>query len=441
MSIDHSQNEIEFVLRNARESDVKFIRLWFTDILGNLKGFAITIEDLEDALLHGVGFDGAAIEGFARDNESDVRAFPDPSTFTILPWRPKDNATARMFCDIHTPQGEPFPGDPRTILKHNLEQLAKSGFTYYVGTELEFFYFQNDDSPVLLDKDGYFDQNSGQVSGDLRRDTVLNLAQMGIPVKYSHHEVAPSQNEIDLQYTDALTMADNVVTAKLVIKELALAKGVYATFMPKPISGINGSGMHTYQSLFKGADNAFYSADDPFHLSQDAKYFVAGLLKHAPEITLVTNQWINSYKRLVSGHEAPLFLSWAHLNQSDLIRIPSFKTGGESAVRIEYRAPDPACNPYLAFSVMLAAGLKGISGKYDLMEPREPAVPDQASPSKSKLPSSLEEAISLAEDSDLLREALGDNIFNGLIRNKKIELDLYHTEVTDFEIKRYLSML
>ena len=211
--------------------------------------------------------------------------------------------------------------------------------------------------------------------------------------------------------------------------------------MPKPISGINGSGMHTYQSLFKGADNAFYSADDPFHLSQDAKYFVAGLLKHAPEITLVTNQWINSYKRLVSGHEAPLFLSWAHLNQSDLIRIPSFKTGGESAVRIEYRAPDPACNPYLAFSVMLAAGLKGISGKYDLMEPREPAVPDQASPSKSKLPSSLEEAISLAEDSDLLREALGDNIFNGLIRNKKIELDLYHTEVTDFEIKRYLSML
>ena len=441
MNVDHSQNEIEFVLRNARESDVKFIRLWFTDILGNLKGFAITIEDLEDALYHGVGFDGAAIEGFARDNESDVRAFPDPSTFTILPWRPQDNATARMFCDIHTPQGEPFPGDPRTILKQNLERLAQSGYTYYVGTELEFFYFQNDDSPVLLDKDGYFDQNSGQVSGDLRRDTVLNLAQMGIPVKYSHHEVAPSQNEIDLQYTDALSMADNVVTAKLVIKELALAKGVYATFMPKPISGINGSGMHTYQSLFKGADNAFYSADDPFHLSQDAKYFVAGLLKHAPEITLVTNQWINSYKRLASGYEAPLYLSWAHVNQSDLIRIPSFKTGGENAVRIDYRAPDPACNPYLAFSVMLAAGLKGIDGKYDLIEPGKPEISNPMVHNVPKLPSSLEEAISLAENSELLKTTLGDNIFDRFIRNKKIELDLYQTEVTDFEINRYLSML
>ena len=441
MNVDHSQNEIEFVLRNARESDVKFIRLWFTDILGNLKGFAITIEDLEDALYHGVGFDGAAIEGVARDNESDVRAFPDPSTFTILPWRPQDNATARMFCDIHTPQGEPFPGDPRTILKQNLERLAQSGYTYYVGTELEFFYFQNDDSPVLLDKDGYFDQNSGQVSGDLRRDTVLNLAQMGIPVKYSHHEVAPSQNEIDLQYTDALSMADNVVTAKLVIKELALAKGVYATFMPKPISGINGSGMHTYQSLFKGADNAFYSADDPFHLSQDAKYFVAGLLKHAPEITLVTNQWINSYKRLASGYEAPLYLSWAHVNQSDLIRIPSFKTGGENAVRIEYRAPDPACNPYLAFSVMLAAGLKGIDGKYDLIEPGKPEISNPMVHNVPKLPSSLEEAISLAENSELLKTTLGDNIFDRFIRNKKIELDLYQTEVTDFEINRYLSML
>ncbi|MFL2645399.1 MAG: glutamine synthetase family protein [Dehalococcoidia bacterium] len=441
MSIDHSQNEIEFVLRNARESDVKFIRLWFTDILGNLKGFAITIEDLEDALLHGVGFDGAAIEGFARDNESDVRAFPDPSTFAILPWRPKDNATARMFCDIHTPQGEPFPGDPRTILKHNLEQLAKSGFTYYVGTELEFFYFENDVSPILVDKDGYFDQNSGQVSGDLRRDTVLNLAQMGIPVKYSHHEVAPSQNEIDLQYTDALSMADNVVTAKLVIKELALAKGVYATFMPKPISGINGSGMHTYQSLFKGENNAFYSDNDPFHLSQDAKYFVAGLLTHAPEITLVTNQWINSYKRLASGHEAPKYLSWAHLNKSDLIRIPAFKTGGQNAVRIEYRAPDPACNPYLAFSVMLAAGLKGIEGKYDLVEPGKPEISNMVVHNVSKLPSSLEQAILLAENSELLKTTLGENIFDRFILNKKIELDLYQKEVTDFEINRYLSML
>ena len=264
---------------------------------------------------------------------------------------------------------------------------------------------------------------------------------MWILHKYSHHEVAPSQNEIDLQYTDALSMADNVVTAKLVIKELALAKGVYATFMPKPISGINGSGMHTYQSLFKGPDNPFYSADDPFHLSQDAKYFVAGLLKHAPEITLVTNQWINSYKRLASGYEAPLYLSWAHVNQSDLIRIPSFKTGGENAVRIEYRAPDPACNPYLAFSVMLAAGLKGIDGKYDLIEPGKPEISNPMVHNVPKLPSSLEEAISLAENSELLKTTLGDNIFDRFIRNKKIELDLYQTEVTDFEINRYLSML
>jgi glutamine synthetase len=434
MNNSQKHDEIEFVLRDARENDIKFIRLWFTDILGNLKGFAITIDDLEDALYRGVGFDGSSIDGFARNNESDVRAFPDPSTFTVLPWRPTDNGTARMFCDIYTPDEKPFTGDSRNILKQNLKRLADSGFTFYVGTELEFFYLANDETPVLLDKGGYFDQNSGQVSGDLRRDTVLNLAAMGIPVKYSHHEVAPSQNEIDLQYTDALTMADNVITAKLVIKELAAAKGAYATFMPKPINGINGSGMHTYQSLFKGDRNVFYDPDDEFHLSDYAKHFVAGLLKHAPEITLITNQWVNSYKRLVSGHEAPLDVSWAYSSQSDLVRIPAFKIGGENSVRIEYRAPDPACNPYLAFSVMLAAGLKGITGKYDLPNPGKDNVSDQ-------LPGSLEEAISLSEHSELLQETLGKHIFTSFISNKKIELDLYRTEVTDFEVNRYLSML
>ena len=438
--------ERDFVVRMARENDVKFIRLWFTDILGHLKGFAITVEDLEDAIEQGVGFDGAAIEGFARIDESDMRAFPDPTTFTLLPWRPRQNAVARMFCDIRTPQGDPFIGDPRFALKRNLETLATSGYTYYVGPELEFFYLKDSESAEPLDQQGYYDQISSYPSADLRRDTVLNLADMGIPVKYSHHEGAPSQHEIDLQYTDALTMADNVMTAKLLIKELAQQASAYATFMPKPMSKMNGSGMHIHQSLFQGDKNMFFDSDDEHQLSITGKRFIAGLLHHAPEITLITNQWVNSYKRLVPGFEAPAFISWAHTSRSDLIRVPAFKPGHESSMRVEYRAPDPACNPYLAFSVMLAAGFKGIKDEY----PVPPAVegnvfamtPDERqSKGIRALPGSLGESIAIAEGSELLEEALGGHILNSVIQNKTMEWDEYRATVTDYERLRYLPIL
>ncbi len=438
--------ELEYVLRSAQENDVKFIRLWFTDILGNLKGFAITVDDLVDAIEQGVGFDGASIEGFARFNESDMRAFPEPATFSLLPWRPRQNAVARMFCDIRTPNGEPFSGDPRIALKRNLERLGKAGFTYYVGPEIEFFYLKDANSPEPLDYSGYFDQLTGQPSSDLRRDTVLNLADMGIPVKYSHHEAAYSQHEIDLQYTDALTMADSVMTSKLVIKELAQLSGAYASFMPKPLSNMNGSGMHTHQSLFRGNQNAFHDPDDENHLSIIGKRFIAGLIRHAPEITLVTNQWVNSYKRLVPGYEAPVYISWAHVNRADLIRVPAYKPGFESSVRIEYRAPDPACNPYLAFSVMLAAGLKGIEEEYPVPPPVEGNVAMMTNEEREargikSLPTSLGQAIGLAEESELLHDALGDHIFHSFIRNKRMEWEEYRATVTDYEISRYLPAL
>ena len=446
MITDDRAAEREYVLRSARDNDVKFIRLWFTDILGNLKGFAINVDDLEDAIERGVGFDGSAIEGFARIDESDMRAFPDPTTFAILPWRPRQNAVARMFCDICTPAGASFIGDPRHVLKRNLERLAKLGYTYYVGPELEFFYFKDAKTPEPLDNFGYYDQQSSHPSADLRRDTVLNLSEMGIPVKYSHHEGAHSQHEIDLQYTDALTMADSVMTAKLVIKELAQLRDAYASFMPKPISGMNGSGMHTHQSLFKGDQNAFYDSDDEYHLSLTGRRFIAGLLRHAPEITLVTNQWVNSYKRLVPGYEAPVYISWAHVNRSDLVRVPAYKPGYESSVRIEYRAPDPACNPYLAFSVMLAAGLKGVEEEYPLPPAVEGNVFNMANEERAArgiktLPGSLGEALALAEESALLREALGEHIFTSFIRNKKIEWAEYRATVTDYEVSHYLPLL
>ena len=436
----------EYVLQEARRQDVKFIRLWFTDILGNLKGFAIKAEDLADAMENGVGFDGSAIEGFARSFENDMRAFPDPGTFKVLPWRPRQNAVARMFCDIRRPGGEPFWGDPRYVLKRNLSNLAELGYTYYAGIELEFFYLKNSESPEVLDRSGYFDQLSSQPASDLRRDTVLNLERMGVPVKYSHHEAAHSQHEIDLQYTDALTMADSVITARLLIKELAQLSGVYASFMPKPISTSNGSGMHIHQSLFRGDQNAFFDADDEHYLSLTGKHFIAGLMHHAPEITLVTNQWVNSYKRLVAGFEAPVFVSWSYVNRSDLIRVPSYKPGYETSVRVEYRAPDPACNPYLALSVMLAAGIKGIQEEYSPPPPVvgnvfEMSAQRRQALSIQSLPSSLGEAITLAERSELLPEVLGDHIFTSLIRNKEIEWAEYRSTITDYEISRYLPAL
>ena len=435
-----------YVLQTAEDADVKFVRLWFPDILGNLKGFAINAADLRDAIEEGVGFDGSAIESYARSDESDMRAFPDPNTFTLLPWRPQQNAVARMFCDIQRPGGETFDGDSRAVLKRNLERLARMGYTYYVGTELEYFYLKGPDDPRPLDHGGYFDQLSSHPASDLRRDTVLNLAEMDVPIKYSHHEAAPSQHEIDLQYTDALAMADSVMTARLVIKELAQLRGVYATFMPKPIAGENGSGLHIHQSLFRGERNAFFDDDDEHYLSEIGRKFIAGLLRHAPEITLVTNQWVNSYKRLVPGFEAPVYVSWSHVNRADLVRVPSYKPGYENSMRIEYRAPDPACNPYLAFSVMLAAGMKGIEEDYPIQPPAAGSISDMNESQRQSLgirtlPSSLGHAIALAEDSDLLRDALGEHIFPSFIQNKRKEWDEYCSQITDYEIKHYLQRL
>ena len=436
----------EFVLSTARENDVKFIRLWFSDILGNLKGFAITVEELEDALEQGVGFDGSSIEGFARIDESDMVAVPDPNTFRILPWRPRENAVARMFCDIHLPTGEPFEGDPRYVLKRNVRRVAERGYTYYVGPELEYFYLNSLTDPTPLDRGGYFDQLPMEQASDLRRETVLTLAEVGIPVKYTHHEAAAGQHEVDLQYTDALTMADSVMTTKLAIKEIAQKHNLYASFMPKPFTGVNGSGMHMHQSLFIGDQNAFFDPTGPANLSTIALQYIAGLLHYAPEITLVTNQWVNSYKRLVPGFEAPAYVSWARINRSDLIRVPAYRPGREHSVRIEYRAPDPACNPYLAFSVMLAAGFAGIENEYQVPPPVEQNVfamteEERAHREIETLPVSLWEAIRLAEKSELVHNALGDHVFRSFIQNKKIEWDSYRTQVTDYETNRYLPVL
>jgi len=447
MVTKNREHDKDYALKMAKEHDVKFIRLWFTDILGTLKSFAITINELEGALENGMGFDGSSIEGFARIDESDMVAMPDPATFQLLPWRPREpHAVARMFCDILKPGGEPFEGDPRYVLKGNLKRAADMGYTFYVGPELEYFYFKDANGTEPLDYGGYFDMTPLDVATDLRRDTVLNLEKMGIAVEYSHHEVAASQHEIDMKYTDALTMADNVMTYRLVVKQIALSYGVYATFMPKPVFGINGSGMHVHQSLFKGERNAFFDPQDSYYLSREAKGYIAGLLKHAPEITSIVNQWVNSYKRLIPGYEAPVYLSWARRNRSDLIRVPDYRPGKENATRIELRSPDPACNPYLAFSVMLAAGLEGIEKGYEAPEPVEENVYDMTEQERAErgigtLPTSLLEAVHLTEQSEVVRKALGDHVFNAFIQNKKLEWEQYRSQVTEYELKRYLPIL
>ncbi|MFC1846622.1 glutamine synthetase family protein [Chloroflexota bacterium] len=447
MANRNRQEGKEYVLKMAKEHDVKFIRLWFTDILGILKSFAITVEELEGALEEGMGFDGSSIEGFARIDESDMIALPDPDTFQLLPWRPRDHrAVARMFCDVLKPGGEPFDGDPRYILKKNLKRAADLGYTFYVGPELEYFYFRDSNGTEQLDAGGYFDLTPLDAAMDLRRDTVLMLEEMGIGVEYSHHEVAGSQHEIDMRYTDALTMADNVMTYRLVVKEVAMKQGVYATFMPKPIAGVNGSGMHVHQSLFRGEKNAFFEAKDEYNLSEEGKCYIAGLLKHASEITAVCNQWVNSYKRLIPGYEAPVYLSWARRNRSDLIRVPGYRPGREKATRVELRSPDPACNPYLAFSVMLAAGLEGIEKGYKISDPVEENVYEMSEAERTRrgidmLPGSLLEAIQLTEKSEVVRKALGDHVFNAFIENKKIEWDEYRKQVTEYELKKYLPIL
>jgi len=434
------------VVKLVKKHRIKFIRLWFTDVLGFLKGFTITVDELKRALDDGMGFDGSSIEGFARIEESDMTARPDISTFALLPWESRERPVARMFCDIYTPDGKPFAGDPRYILKRNLAKAKKMGFTYYVGPELEYFYFNNPKNAIILDRGGYFDLTPLDIAQEVRHQTVEILENLGIIVEYSHHEVASSQHEIDLRYSDALTMADNVMTYRLVVKEVAQSRGLHATFMPKPIFGINGSGMHTHQSLFQGKSNAFFDKRSKFYLSDIAKYFIAGLLKHAPEITSITNQWVNSYKRLVVGYEAPVYICWAHMNRSALIRVPMYKPGREKSMRIEYRVPDPACNPYLAFSAMLSAGLEGIEKKYPLGEPANDNIYQMTEQQRARskiqaLPEDLLEAIKLTEKSELVKKALGEQLFDFFIRNKKMEWNEYKAQVTQYETRKYLPIL
>lgn len=441
----NTQESVAYVLHSANEQDVKFIRLWFTDILGTLKGFAITVDELEEVLNHGASFDGSAIEGFARSDETDMVAMPDPTTWQLLPWRPKSSSVARMFCDIKHPDGAPAECDSRNVLRRNMRQAAKIGYTYYVGPEIEHYYLRTIDPPTPLDDGGYFDQSS-DTGPDLRRDTVLALEEMGIPVQHSHHEVAPGQHEIDLRHTNALTMADTVTTYRALVKEIAAQRGVFASFMPRPFNNLHGSGMHIHQSLFKGDENAFYDHDDEFHLSTVGKRFIAGLLRHAGEITVVTNQWVNSYKRLVPGFEAPVYASWTRGAWGDLVRVPGYRPGREASIRIEYRAPDSACNPYLAFSVMLAAGLEGIEKQYPLPEPIQGNVYEMSNPELielgiSQLPKSLLEAIQLSEGSELLKKALGPSVFDAFMQNKWAEWTNYANTVTDYEVNRYLNLV
>ena len=436
----------EDVRRIVKDKDISFVQYWFTDVLGVLKSFAITPSELEEGLTEGMGFDGSSIEGFARIHESDMIARPDPTTFQLVPWRSVDRPVARMFCDIQNPDGTPYEGDPRYVLKRLLKKVADDGYTFYVGPELEYFYFKDNTATEYLDAGGYFDATPLDMAGTLRRETIFAMQDMGIQVEYSHHEVAPSQHEIDLRYDEGMKMADNTMTYRLVVKEIARQHDVYATFMPKPVFGENGSGMHVHQSLFKGEKNAFYDPEDEYNLSDTAKHYIAGLMRHAPEIAAVTNQWVNSYKRLVPGYEAPVYVSWARRNRSAMIRVPMYKPGKETATRMEFRSPDPACNPYLAFAVMLGAGLEGIEKKYELPDPIEEDI-FEMNPAERKahgikdLPGNLYAAILETEKSELVRKVLGDHIFNKFIENKKIEWDAYRTHVSQFELDRYLPRL
>ena len=436
------------VLELVKKQDVKFIRLWFTDILGQVKSFAITDAELEGALESGMGFDGSSITGYQSIEESDMVALPDANTFQIIPWRPQEKKVARMICDILTPEREPYEGDPRYVLKRALERMKKMGFDhYYLGPELEYFYFKNDTSSTdILDKGGYFDLTTLDVASDLRRDTIFSLESMGIPIEYSHHEVGPSQHEIDMRYADALDMADHVITYRIVVKEIAQKYGVYATFMPKPLFGENGSGMHTHQSLFNGDKNVFFSKQDKYHLSDVAKRFIAGQLRHAREMSAIFAQWINSYKRLVPGYEAPVYISWSERNRSALIRVPVYHPGKERATRAELRCPDPACNPYLTFAVMLQAGLEGIEKEYKLAEPMEKNLYHLSAAERKELgieslPDSLGEAVLIAEQSELVKKALGEHVFTRFIDLKKKEWEDYRIQLTKYELDKLLPIL
>jgi len=440
----------DFVLRTIEERGVKFIRLWFTDVVGALKSVAITPAEVEGAFAEGLGFDGSAIEGFTRAFEADMLAHPDPATFQILPWRGEIDPTARMFCDISTPDGQPSGSDPRHVLKRSLAKAADRGFSFYTHPEIEFYLLKSskleNGQPQPVDSAGFFDNVPGGTAHDFRRRSVRMLEDLGISVEFSHHEAGPGQNEIDLRYADALTTADNIMTFRTVIKEVAIEQGVYATFMPKPMSGHPGSGMHTHMSLFEGDANAFYDPSGHYQLSKIGRQFVAGLLTHAPEITAVTNQYVNSYKRLWGGDEAPSFVTWGHNNRSALVRVPLYKPGKGQSARVEYRAIDSAANPYLSFSLMLAAGLKGIENGYELPPEAEDNVWELSDTERralgyNQLPASLDHAVSIMEDSELVAETLGETVFNYVLLNKRREWANYRAQVTPFELESNLEIL
>ena len=430
-----SDKQQEFVLRTIEERNIRFVRLWFTDVLGFLKSVAISPAELENAFDEGIGFDGSAIEGFARVTESDMLAKPDPSTFSILPWRTEAPGAARMFCDITMPDGSASPADPRNVLRRMLDKTAAMGYTCYIHPEIEFFLFkempESGKAPVPVDQGGYFDHTPAVVGHDFRRQAITLLEAMGISVEFSHHEGGPGQQEIDLRDADALTTADNIMTFRHVIKEVAMDQGFFASFMPKPFTDHPGSGMHTHVSLFKGEENAFFDAKAQYNLSNVGRSFIAGILKHAPEITAITNQWVNSYKRLHGGGEAPAIINWGPSNRGALVRLPMYKPGKENSTRIEFRSPDTACNPYLAFAVMLAAGLKGVQEKYVLSDSNDPI----------SLPTILNEAIVEMEKSTLVRETLGEHVFEYVLRNKRAEWLDYSRQVSAYELDRYLPVL
>ncbi|GMQ98089.1 MAG: type I glutamate--ammonia ligase [Acidimicrobiia bacterium] len=439
--------QMEYVLSTVKERGIRFIRLWFTDVQGFLKSFAITPAELDIALEEGISFDGSSIDGFSRSYEADMLARPDPSTFQILPWKGGDAGVARMFCDIVTPDGEPFPGDPRYVLRQNVKRAAELGYSFYVAPEVEFFYFEDSSpEPKVLDKGGYFDLTPLDVAQEYRRTTIDALEQLGIPVVFSHHEVSPSQHELDLRHTDAMTMADTIMTTRLTVKEVATEHGIYATFMPKPLESVDGSGMHLHLSLFQGDENAFHDPSGEYELSKVARGFIAGLLTHASELTAVTNQWVNSYKRLVGGFDAPVFETWARNDQSALVRVPATKKGKIDSTRIEYRSPDASCNPYLTLSVILAAGLAGIANNYEL-PPEMGSDVLAMSPTQRRdagvrhIPHNLSEAIATMEGSELVREALGDHVFEWFLKNKKREWARYEQHVSRFELEQYLPVL